>query len=120
MQDPQKDFRKKLLGRQGEALTCKYLKKHGYKVIMRNYVTPFGEADIVAKSRDGYICFVEVKTRTRDDYGLPSEAVDREKRRRYRQIAGYYCAVENREVPVRFDIASIVDGNLEYFENAYI
>ena len=120
MQNSQKDFRKKLLGRQGETLTCKYLKRHGYKILMRNFVTPFGEADIVAKSRDGYVCFVEVKTRTGDEYGLPSEAVTREKQRRYRMIANYYIAREDREVPIRFDIASVCDGELDYFENAYI
>ncbi len=101
-------------------MTCKYLKKHGYKILLRNFVTPYGEADIVAESRDGYVCLVEVKTRSADDYGLPSEAVNREKRRRYRKIADYYCAIQNREVPIRFDVASICDGVLDYFENAYI
>ena len=120
MQNSQKDFRKKLLGRQGETLACKYLKKHGYKLLKRNYTTPFGEADIVARSRDGYICFVEVKTRESDAFGLPAEAVTREKQRRYRMIANFFCSTLRREIPVRFDVASILDGEIEYFENAFI
>ena len=120
MQNSPKDLRKKILGRQGEELTCKYLKKQGYKILERNYKTPFGEADIVAKSRDGYTCFVEVKTRTSAEYGLPSEAVNYQKQKRYRRIALYYVSQVGEEIPVRFDIASVLNGEIDYFENAYI
>ncbi len=120
MQNSPQDLRKKILGRQGEELTCKYLKKHHYKILKRNYTTPFGEADIVALSPDGYTCFVEVKTRESDAFGLPAEAVTREKERRYRLMAGYWCASARREVPIRFDVASVWEGELEYFENAFI
>lgn len=119
MQHSPQDLRKKILGRQGEELTCKYLRQHGYKIIARNYKTPFGEADIVALLGDTY-CFVEVKTRGSDSFGLPAEAVDQNKQRRYRQIAGYFCVRRKEEVPVRFDIASVYEGQLEYFEDAYI
>ncbi len=119
MPDSPKDLRKKILGRKGENLICKYLKKHGYKILKRNYVTPFGEADIVA-FKDGYTCFVEVKTRETDAFGLPAEAVTREKQRRYRKIAEFYCTVLREEVPVRFDVASVFEGEIEYFENAFI
>ncbi len=107
------------MGRKGETVACKYLKKHGYKILERNYRTPFGEADIVAL-KDGYTCFVEVKTRESDVFGLPTEAVTREKQRRYRMIAGFYCTTIGREVPIRFDVAAIFEGGLEYFENAFI
>ena len=86
----------------------------------KNYTTPFGEADIVAKSKDGYTCFVEVKTRETDAFGLPAEAVTRAKQQRYRQIANFWCNTLRREVPVRFDVAAILDGEIEYFENAFI
>ena len=88
-------------------------------MIARNYKTPYGEADIVA-FKDGYYCFVEVKARESDVYGLPTEAVDERKRERYRKIALYFCSAKRTEVPVRFDIASVFEGGLEYFENAYI
>ena len=119
MQNSPKDFRKKLLGRQGEELTVKYLTKQGYKILERNFKTPFGEADIIA-FKDGTYCFVEVKTRESVEYGLPSEAVDYKKRERYRKIAWYYCDMLREEVNCRFDIASIIGDKLEYFENAYI
>ncbi len=119
MQNSQKDLRKKLLGRKGEDLTAAYLKKHGYKILERNYETPFGEADIIAL-KDGVYCFIEVKTRESDAFGLPSEAVDARKRERYRKIAWSYCNLLRREVSCRFDVASIKNGELEYFENAFI
>ncbi len=96
------------------------MKKHGFKILERNFKTPFGEADIVAYSKDGYTCFVEVKTRESDAFGLPAEAVNRAKQERYRKIAAFYCLREKREIPVRFDVVSIYEGGLEYFENAFI
>ena len=119
MQNSPQDFRKKVLGRNAEELTAKYLKKHGYKVLHRNYQTPYGEADIIA-FKDGYYCLVEVKARGSDVFGLPTEAVDERKRERYRKIAAYFCMTKRTEVPIRFDIASVFEGGLEYFENAYI
>ena len=118
MYDSPRDFRKKVLGRNAESATAKYLKKHGYKIVERNYVTPFGEADIIA-FKNGYYCFVEVKARESDVYGLPSEAVDERKRERYRKIAAYFCMSKREEVPCRFDVSSVYRGGLEYFEAAY-
>ena len=119
MQNSPQDFRKKVLGRNAEELTANYLKKQGYKILKRNYKTPYGEADIIA-FKDGYYCFVEVKARESDVYGLPAEAVDARKRERYRKMAAYFCMTKKTEVPIRFDVAAIFEGGLEYFENAYI
>ena len=119
MPDPSQDLRNKVLGRAGEKLVCKYLKKRGYQIVARNYVTPFGEADIVAL-KDGTYCLVEVKTRTGDILALPSEAVTRAKQERYRKIALFLCAKLQREASVRYDVASVLDGEIEYFEGAFI
>ena len=102
------------MGRKGETLVCKYLKKHGYKIVARNYVTPFGEADVIA------YCLIELKTREGDILALPSEAVTRAKQERYRRIARYFCATMRREVAIRYDVASVLDGEIEYFEDAFI
>lgn len=119
MSDSSKDLHKKLLGRQGEKLTCEYLKKNGYKILRRNYVTPFGEADVIALKDDVY-CFVEVKTRLSGEIAMPYEAVNEKKRARYRKIAWAFCNELREEVCCRFDIASICNGELEYYENAFI
>ncbi len=65
----------------GEDLAGKFLKKSGYKILKRNYVSKYGEIDIVAYDR-GTISFVEVKTRQSENYGPPELAVTREKRKR--------------------------------------
>ena len=53
--------------------------------------------------------FVEVKTRSSCDYGMPAEAVDEAKRDRYERIAALFLqGFDVVDVPVRFDIVSIV------------
>lgn len=50
------------LGKSGEDLACRYLVDKKYKIIERNYRKPWGELDIIAKSPDKTLVFVEVKT----------------------------------------------------------
>ena len=108
------------MGREAERAVGRYLKKRGYKILERNFKTPFGEADLVARSPDGFICFVEVKARLTDTYGEPAEAVTYAKQQRYRMIAKYWVSLEKQEVPIRYDVASVEGDRIEYFENAYI
>ena len=54
---------KNILGKEGEALACNYLKEKGYKIIDTNYKNTIGEIDIIAKIQSSYV-FIEVKTRT--------------------------------------------------------
>ena len=113
------DVHKKVLGKKGEKLVADYLKKQGCKIIKKNYRTPFGEADIIAKDGDE-LAFVEVKTRTSDLYGTPSEAVGREKRQRYYRIAEFYWLQTKEEPNARFDVAEVyADGTIEYIKNAF-
>ena len=96
------------LGRRGEEAAAKFLHRHGYDVVERNWTCGAGEADIIA--RDGAtLVFVEVKTRRGVDHGFPGEAVDAAKRKRYERIALAYQA-ERRlgDVAMRFDVVSIV------------
>lgn len=113
------DLYKKILGRKGEKAVAKYLKKQGYKILEKNYTTPFGEADLIVLDKDE-IAFVEVKTRTGDNYGTPAEAVGPEKRRRYYQIANCYWLKIGEEPNARFDVAEVfADGKIEYIKNAF-
>ncbi len=114
-----KNLYKKLLGAKGERLVVKHLKKQGYTLLERNYRTPFGEADLIALDGEEVV-FVEVKTRTTDEYGLPSEAVNAEKRRRYRKIAQWYWKQTGEEPNARFDVAEVyADGRIEHLKNAF-
>lgn len=116
MPDSQKNLYKKLLGKKGETLAEKYLKKLGYKLLKKNYCTPFGEADLIFLDGDKTV-FVEVKTRTSTAFGSAVEAVDYRKQQRYRKIALYYA--NGAEPNVRFDIVEVYPDTINHIPNAF-
>ena len=71
-------FTTKQTGDKGEAYAAKYLKKHKYKIIARNYKKPYGEIDIIAENKE-VIAFVEVKTRKENSLTQSVDAVNRKK-----------------------------------------
>ena len=98
----------KSLGKRGEDAAARFLTNHGYTILSRNYTCQFGEADIVAKTPDT-IVFVEVKTRTDEDKGMPEEAVTPKKRAKYEKIAiSYLREYEDVDIAVRFDVVGIL------------
>ena len=112
------DRQNKRLGKRGEELALKYLKRNGYKILERGYRNPFGEVDIIAE-KDGTVAFIEVKTRLSENYGAPSEAVDSRRRNKYIQAAKYYFYGKQIDVTVRFDIIEILRGEINHIENAF-
>ncbi len=119
MQIAQKNFYKKLLGRAGEKLAVDFLKKKGFKILKTNYKTPVGEIDIIGED-NGAIVFVEVKTRTSDNYGLPREAVDRKKQEKYYKTATFYLQKERKmDSSCRFDVIEIENGQINHIFNAF-
>jgi putative endonuclease len=96
-----------LLGKTGEDLACRELRRRGYAIVARRYRTRIGEIDIVA--RDGEtIVFVEVKTRRTDRFGLPAEAVTWRKRARIRAMAADYLTRQRlTNSPCRFDVVAV-------------
>ena len=77
---------KKEIGNIGEDIAEKYLKKRFWRILSRNYRVRGGEIDIIAY-RLGTIAFFEVKSRSTDEFGRPSDAVDSEKTARIRTTA---------------------------------
>ena len=110
-------------GRKGEDAAAAALKKAGYVILERNLSLGGGELDIVA--RDGEeIVFVEVKARSRKDYGQPEEAVNRGKAVRMAKAARAYLATRKLfDAPARADIVAVElnqEGNaaaVEIFRN---
>ncbi len=100
--------RNRELGRRGEDAAARFLERRGYDIVARNWTCFAGEADIIA--RDGAaVVFVEVKTRSSYAKGLPGEAVGKSKRERYEKIAAAFLSeYEVVDVPLRFDVVSIV------------
>lgn len=108
-----------LFGIFGENKAVKYLKKCGLKIIKRNYKCPVGEVDIIAEDA-GVLAFIEVKARSSTDYGLPNQAVDAERKHRYKNCVRYYFKGREIDVTVRFDVVEVdKDGNVNHIKNAF-
>ena len=119
MQIAQKNFYKKFLGRAGEVKAAEFLKEKGYKIIKTNYKTCFGEIDLIAQD-DEYTVFIEVKTRTNEDYGLPCEAVDNKKMEKYYKVAAEYLQRNKKtDSPCRFDVVEIENGQINHIIDAF-
>ena len=97
----------KAAGDRGEALVARYLQKAGYTLLDRQWRCRFGELDLVARSREGIVCFVEVTLRGPKSMGLPREAVDARKQARLRRTAGAYLSRYELDAPARFDVAEV-------------
>lgn len=97
-------------GRLGERAAKTHLRRIGMKFLTANFEGR-GEVDLVF--RDGeMLVFVEVKTRSSENWGRPAEAVDFPKRRLLTQTAlDYLRLLENPEVIVRFDIVEVLLSN---------
>ena len=96
------------LGISGENLACDALARQGYAILARRYRTRVGEIDIVA--RDGpTLVFVEVKTRTSEDFGIPAEAVTWRKQRRIATMARRYLSEHRLHGCLcRFDVVTVL------------
>jgi putative endonuclease len=74
-------MRKRAIGDFGEGIAVDYLRRHGYRIVDRNWRVRQGEIDIIAE-KENEIVFVEVKTRTSDLFGGPEESMTIEKQNR--------------------------------------
>lgn len=101
----------------GEDKACEYLKKLGFKIIERNFRKGYGEIDIIAvdpsTSSAQVLVFIEVKTRTSDQYGSPLEAINYWKLKSLIKTAQYYKMThKNLPESLRIDAVSVIlNGN---------
>jgi putative endonuclease len=109
----------------GEKLARRFLRKNRYKILYRNFRGHSGgEIDIVARDNDTLV-FIEVKTRTREDFGRPLAAVDRQKRRRIsRGGLAWLRMLDNPDILFRFDVIEVLitpdsKPRLELIKNAF-
>src|SRR5215468_366548 len=96
-------------GARGEKLACRFLKRSVYKILFRNFRgRSGGEIDVVCRDNDTLV-FVEVKTRTREDFGRPLEAVDRAKQNRIsRGALAWLRMLDNPDILFRFDVVEVI------------
>ena len=101
-------------GELGEHAARKYLQGQGLKFLAANYRSEHGELDLIFREGDTLV-FVEVKTRSSEEWTRPAAAVDARKKRLLSQTAlDYLRRLKNPEVKFRFDIVEVLllDGGV--------
>lgn len=101
----------KVFGSSGERYSELLLKKAGYTIIEKNFRCKIGEIDIIA-IKDGYLVFIEVKTRSSLKFGFPEEAVGQRKIYKISRVGELYSLL-HPECPkkLRIDVVSLVIQN---------
>lgn len=111
-------------GAAAENLAARFLERAGLALLARNYRSPFGEIDLVMR-QDETLVFVEVRYRSRSDYGTAAETVDWRKQSRLRATAEHFRRRDRRasKRPCRFDIVAVspsTEGDrVEWLRNAF-
>ena len=106
------------LGQTGEDLAAAFLVRRGFRIVCSNFKVPIGrnlrgaavtgEIDLIALEKD-VLCFIEVKTRSSDDFAAPLSAIDLRKQRQITRTARIYRKIFNlQNIEVRYDAVGIV------------
>lgn len=118
------ESRQQVIGKWGESLAADFLSKKGYKILARNFRTEYGEIDLIV-TREDVLIFVEVKTRTSNEFGYPEDAITKQKREHLLDSAQAYLQNHPEfEGDWRIDVIAIwrKDRNapqqIIHFENA--
>jgi len=115
-------------GKLGERAAKKYLQRQGMKFLTANFRSERGEIDLIFRAadriprksfqirnlkfrRNGTDClvFIEVKTRSSEEWARPAAAVDKERRQRLTRAAlDYLRLLKYPPVKIRFDIVEVI------------
>ncbi|HOJ92121.1 MAG TPA: YraN family protein [Dictyoglomaceae bacterium] len=116
---------KKEIGDIGEKFAVEFFERRGFNILHKNLRFKFGELDLVVE-KSGILVFVEVKTRSNNNFGEPIEAVDYKKQEKIKKMAEMFLANYKKIVKgVRFDVLSVIvlpEGKIsswEYIPNAF-
>ena len=106
-------------GAHADEVAARFLAGNGLQIVARNYRTRLGEIDVVA--RDGAVLvFVEVRLRTRGDYGGALESIDERKQHRIALAAAAYLQeIGGREPPCRFDVITVQGRDVQWIPAAF-
>lgn len=108
-------------GRIGEKHAEKFLKKAGLQIIARNVHVGYDELDLIARQGDTLI-FVEVKTRSNENFGRPAAAVNRAKRKKLSRAAMHFLKKRKLRPPyIRFDVVEVIGDkpDIRHIQNAF-
>lgn len=95
------------VGRKGEAIAEKYLRKKGYTIIDTNYRQKYCEIDIVAWHKNTLV-IVEVRTKTNENRGRPEDTINYQKLKKLNRNAQAYMAINKFDCLARIDAICII------------
>ena len=107
------------LGIKGEDLAESFLKEIGYRILKRNYRIGHSDIDILAKD-ESTLVFIEVRTKSMEDRGMPEDTLTAKKLRRMKKTAELYMAFNHYEGSARLDAVCIVldkTGRIRHFKH---
>ena len=100
-------------GHAGEKLAVQFLEKEGYNILETNWRFRKAEVDIIAE-KDEYIIFVEVKTRSTNNFGEPELFVKKKKQQMMILGADEYMKNVSDDKEGRFDVIGVILSNGKY------
>lgn len=98
------------IGKWGEEQAIGYLKAHNYAILATNWRYKRLEVDIIAKIGN-IMVFVEVKTRSSQEFGEPESFVSMKKQSFIISAANQYLIEKELDLEARFDIISVLIFN---------
>lgn len=112
------------LGKKGESIAKEFLEKKGMIFYAMNWRYDRYEVDLIMRSGD-YLVFVEVKTRSSEEFGSPEEAVRYDKRRNLIKAAHLFLVTSDLDLEPRFDIIAVIEkknapSKVIHFEEAFV
>ncbi len=108
-------------GEQAEQLAAGYLQRRGLSLVERNYRCRYGEIDLIMQDGASLV-FVEVRLRSRSDFGGAAASIGATKQGRLLRTAQHYLSTLRRTPPCRFDALLVhsADGTqIEWVKNAF-
>jgi len=108
-------------GAQAEQWAADFLQRQGLKPVAQNYRSRYGEIDLIMQE-DSVLVFVEVRQRSRSDFGGAAASIDHHKQQRLIRTAQHYLAQLTRTPPCRFDVVLMDDAegrNAQWLKNAF-
>ncbi|MEP1034037.1 YraN family protein [Ekhidna sp.] len=107
-------------GIEGEAIAKRYYEKLGYEILESGYRFGRAEIDLIVLEKEQLLIFIEVKNRSRTDYGDPETFVSESQQSRIKEAAEDYIFGINWNKDIRFDIVCVdAKGKIEIFEDAF-
>lgn len=105
-------------GEEAEQQARDFLRQYGYEIIAERYRWRGGEIDLIA--RDGnFLVFIEVRSRSKELFGLPEETVNYKKQHKILLTAQHYLSRHPTDLDIRFDVVALSGGQLRLYKDAF-